>query len=238
MLSIKIFCFNWRSLVRGRCLFKERFWHLKELTYLHQAKGQSHKNKLITLQHAGMANKRREYVLHQVSKPDNILRLTICTISFGTGINKPYIELVVHWGAYGSVMDYRHEEDRTDRDSRASKAMCNRVKIILCQSLRQIWLLIWWPFRRPTNSQTCLFQYTCTRKKFILWKHSFIFQTLYIQQSCLSFFWIFDNFVFKSSQTLKKNCLPRLPTNLYFDFLWPNFLNFLKESPVAEALGL
>lgn len=134
-----------------------------------------------------MANKRREYILHQVSKPDSILRLTICTISFGTGINKPYIELVVHWGAYGSVMDYRQEEDRTDREQTEivehPRPCVIRVKIILCQSLRQIWLLIWWPFRRPTNSQKCFFQYTCTRKKFILWKHSFIFQRLYIFSS-------------------------------------------------------
>lgn len=128
MVSIEMFCFNWRSLVRGRCLFKDRFWHLKELTYHHQAKGQSHKIKLITLQHAGMANKHREYILHQVSKPDSILRLSICTISFGTGIDKPYIELVVHWGVYGLVMDYRQEEDRTGRYSIASKAMCYTSK--------------------------------------------------------------------------------------------------------------
>lgn len=198
MLSIKIFCFNWRSLVLGRCLFTDRFWHLKELTYLHQAKGQSHKNKLITLQHAGMANKRREYILHQVSKPDSILRLSICTISFGTGINKPYIDLVVHWWAYGSVMDYRKEEDRTDRDSRASKAMCYTSKNHLVSKFKAD-LIVNLMALQATYQFTNMFLSIYLYQKKVHSLKTFLHfpETLYIQQSCLSFFWIFDNFVFK-----------------------------------------
>lgn len=80
------FCFNWRSLGRGGCLFRDILGHLRESAYLHQAKG--HHNSLIALYHAGMANKDLEYILHEFSKPDSILRLIICTIAFGMGILK------------------------------------------------------------------------------------------------------------------------------------------------------
>lgn len=70
-----------------------------------------------------MANKDLEYILHEFSKPDSILRLIICTIAFGMGINIPDIEVVVHWGACDSVMDYWQEVVRAGRDGRASKAM-------------------------------------------------------------------------------------------------------------------
>lgn len=96
------FCFNWRSLGRGGCLFRDILGNLRESAYLHQAKG--HHNSLIALYHAGMANKDLEYILHEFSKPDSILRLIICTIAFGMGINIPDIEVVVHWGACDSMM--------------------------------------------------------------------------------------------------------------------------------------
>lgn len=213
MLSIKIFCFNWRSLVRGRYLFKDRFWHLKELMYLHQHKGQPHKKKLITLQHAGMANKRSEYILHlhlhQVSKPGSILRLTICSISFGTGINRPNKELVAHWGAYGSVMDYRQEEDRTDRDSRASKAMCYTSKNHLVSKFKED-LIVNLMALQATYQFTKMFLSIYLYQKKVHSLKTFLYfpETLYIQQSCLSFFWIFDNFVFKVLKPWMKTASP------------------------------
>lgn len=115
------FCFNWRSLGRGGCLFRDILGNLRESAYLHQAKG--HHNSLIALYHAGMANKDLEYILHEFSKPGSILRLIICTIAFGMGINIPDIEVVVHWGACDSMMDYWQEVGRAGRDGRASKAM-------------------------------------------------------------------------------------------------------------------
>lgn len=115
------FCFNWRSLGRGGCLFRDILGNLRESAYLHQAKG--HHNSLIALDHAGMANKDLEYILHEFSKPDSILRLIICTIAFGVGINIPDREVVVHWGACDSMMDYWQEVGRAGRDGRAFKAM-------------------------------------------------------------------------------------------------------------------
>lgn len=102
-------------------MFRDILEHLRESAYLHQAKG--HHNSLIALYHTGMADKDFEYILHAFSKPDSILRLIICTIAFGIGINIPDIEVVVHWGACDSMMDYWQEVGRAGRDGRASKAM-------------------------------------------------------------------------------------------------------------------
>lgn len=102
-------------------MFRELRANIRESAYLHQAKG--HHNSLIALSHAGMANKDIEYILPEFSKPDSILRLIICTISFGMGINIPDIEVVVHWGACDSMIDYWQEVGRAGRDGRASKAM-------------------------------------------------------------------------------------------------------------------
>lgn len=104
-------------------MFRDILGHLRESAYLHQAK--RHHNSLIALCHPGMANKDLEYILHEFSKPDSILRFIICTIAFGMGINIPdiHVEVVVHWGACDSMMDYWQEVVRAGRDGRASKAM-------------------------------------------------------------------------------------------------------------------
>jgi superfamily II DNA helicase RecQ len=70
-----------------------------------------------------MANKDLEYILHEMSKPDSVIRLAICTIAFGMGINIPDIEVIIHWGACSSVMDYWQEIGRAGRDGRKAKAL-------------------------------------------------------------------------------------------------------------------
>lgn len=52
-----------------------------------------------------MATKDQDYVLQEFSKPDSVIRLVICTIRFGLGINIPDIELDIHWGACDTIID-------------------------------------------------------------------------------------------------------------------------------------
>ncbi|XP_065943916.1 uncharacterized protein [Magallana gigas] len=110
-----------RSLSQGGRLYRDILGHLKEGAYFEQKKVQ--RNSHIALYHAGMATKDLEYILHAISKPDSVIRLAVCTIAFGMGINIPDIDLVIHWGACSSVMDYWQEVGRAGRDGRKAKAM-------------------------------------------------------------------------------------------------------------------
>lgn len=109
------------SLSQGGRLYRDILGHLKEGAYFEQKKVQ--RNSHIALYHAGMATKDLEYILHEISKPDSVIRLAVCTIAFGMGINIPDIDLVIHWGACSSVMDYWQEVGRAGRDGRKAKAM-------------------------------------------------------------------------------------------------------------------
>lgn len=95
--------------------------HLREHAYLHQTK--LHHNSHVALYHAGMANKDLEYIHQEISKSDSIIRLVICTIAFGMGVNISDIDIVIHWGACDSIMDYWQEVGRAGRDGRRAKAL-------------------------------------------------------------------------------------------------------------------
>jgi superfamily II DNA helicase RecQ len=70
-----------------------------------------------------MANKDLEYIHHEILKSGSVIRVVICTIAFGMGINIPDIDLVIHWGACNSIMDYWQEVGMASRDGRRAKAL-------------------------------------------------------------------------------------------------------------------
>jgi superfamily II DNA helicase RecQ len=102
-------------------LYRDILGHLREQAYLDQRRG--FHNSHIAQYHAGMASKDLDYILQEFSKPDSVIRLVICTIAFGMGINISDIELVIHWGACDSLMDYWQEVGRAGRDGRRAKAL-------------------------------------------------------------------------------------------------------------------
>lgn len=106
---------NYRSLRRGGNLYRDILGYLRELAYLEEQRG--FHNSHIALYHAGMASKDQDYILHEFS------RLVICTIACGLGISIPDIEVVIYWGACGSIMDYWQEVGRAGRDGRKAKAL-------------------------------------------------------------------------------------------------------------------
>lgn len=121
MYFSKYFLKHCRSLSHGGQVYRDILGHLREHAFLDQQKVYS--NSHIALYHAGMANKDLEYILKEISKPDSVIRLAICTIAFGMGINIPDIDLIIHWGACNSVMDYWQEVGRAGRDGRKAKAL-------------------------------------------------------------------------------------------------------------------
>lgn len=95
---------NYRSLRRGGNLYRDILGYLREFAYLEEQRG--FHNSHIALYHAGMASKDQDYILHEFSKPESVIRLVICTIAFGLGISIPDIEVVIYcmgslWLYYG-----------------------------------------------------------------------------------------------------------------------------------------
>ncbi|XP_062590576.1 uncharacterized protein LOC134252155 [Saccostrea cucullata] len=110
-----------RSLSRGGNLYRDILGYLRQHAYLEEQRG--FHNSHIALYHAGMTDKDLDYILKEFTKPESVIRLVICTIAFGLGINIPDIEVVIHWGACDSIMDYWQEVGRAGRDGRKAKAL-------------------------------------------------------------------------------------------------------------------
>ena len=51
---------------------------------------------------------------------ESIIRLVICTVAFGLGVNIPNVRNVIHWGASDSVLQYWQEVGRAGRDGSKS----------------------------------------------------------------------------------------------------------------------
>ena len=51
------------------------------------------------------------------------LRVAICTIAFGMGIDSPDVRTIIHWGVSGDCDMYVQESDRASRDGMQSCAI-------------------------------------------------------------------------------------------------------------------
>lgn len=65
----------------------------------------------------------KDTILKAICNPMSHLRVVICTISFGMGINCPDIRQVIHWGPSEDIEAYIQETGRAGRDSKLSCAL-------------------------------------------------------------------------------------------------------------------
>lgn len=74
----------------------------------------------------------KDTILKAICTPRSSLRVVICTISFGMGINCPDIRQVVHWGPSEDVEAYMQETGRAGHDGKISCALLFVSKSDLC----------------------------------------------------------------------------------------------------------
>ena len=106
----------------------------------------------VEMYHSGTAYVDKKRILKSFSENRNI-KVLICTVAFGMGVNIPDIDRVVHWGASKSPLDYWQEVGRLGRDGR------NGVAVLLGYPrgmLRERGSEIENIFRKIFDSGTCL----------------------------------------------------------------------------------
>ncbi len=58
----------------------------------------------------------KDSIIQSFCQPDSPLRIVICTVAFGMGIDCPNVRQIVHWGAPADIEAYLQETGRAGRD--------------------------------------------------------------------------------------------------------------------------
>ena len=77
-------------------------------------------NRMVEMYHAGTAKSVKDHVLQNMTKDTGHIRVLICTIAFGMGVNCKSIRRIVHFGPSKSVEQYVQECGCAGRDGLAS----------------------------------------------------------------------------------------------------------------------
>ena len=79
---------------------RQNFFKSREVSPHHQ---------LVEMFHAGSPKSVKEHVLLEIGKEDSCLRILICTIAFGMGIDCKGVHCVIHFGPSKTIKSYLQE---------------------------------------------------------------------------------------------------------------------------------
>ncbi len=80
------------------------------------------KNRMVDMFHAGTPSKAKEHILKELSLREGRIRVLICTVAFGMGVNCKGVNRVIHFGPSKSLESYIQECGRAGRDG--SESLC------------------------------------------------------------------------------------------------------------------
>ena len=81
------------------------------------------KDSLVEMFHSGTPETSKQHILKSVSLPDGHVRVLICTIAFGMGIDIKAARKVIHFGPSQTVESYLQECGRVGRDGEQSQCI-------------------------------------------------------------------------------------------------------------------
>ena len=81
------------------------------------------RKRFVEMLHALSSKSNKDVVLQEMSKEGGCIRVLICTIAFGMGMNCKGVRRVIHFGPSKSVEAYIQESGRAGRDGQPSKAL-------------------------------------------------------------------------------------------------------------------
>ncbi|CAG2220039.1 recQ [Mytilus edulis] len=103
-----------RSVTAVGTLFRDIMGNLRDDGYKDRTKRSQ--NRLVGEFHGALEDHDQKKILCSFLKPESPVRLLICTVAFGLGVNIPDILYVIHWGACDSLLQYWQEVGRAGRD--------------------------------------------------------------------------------------------------------------------------
>ncbi|XP_071123735.1 ATP-dependent DNA helicase RecQ-like [Mytilus edulis] len=118
-----------RSVTAVGTLFRDKMGNLRDDGYKDRTKRSQ--NRLVGEFHGALEDHDQKKILCSFLKPESPVRLLICTVAFGLGVNIPDIRYVIHWGACDSLLQYWQEVARAGRDGQPSVAYYYAVRTSL-----------------------------------------------------------------------------------------------------------
>ena len=80
-------------------------------------------NCLISMFHAHVSTDLQQHVLQQFRQPTSKIRLLVCTVAFGMGVEIKDVKRVAHWGKIQSLLLFWQEVGRCGRDGSPAEAI-------------------------------------------------------------------------------------------------------------------
>ena len=65
----------------------------------------------------------KDSIVSSFCTADSQLRVVICTVAFGLGVNSPDVRQVIHWGPPSDIEEYMQQTGRAGRDGKLSCAL-------------------------------------------------------------------------------------------------------------------
>jgi len=79
---------------------------------------------MVSMNHAHIAEPLRKHILSEFCKPDSVIRIVVCTIAFGMGVEISDVKQVIHWGKAASVLTFWQEVGRCGRMAANARPFC------------------------------------------------------------------------------------------------------------------
>ena len=89
-------------------------YRLKEEVYIRDIIQQKHN--IISMFHGHISPALQQHILEQFRNSTSTIIALVCTIAFGMDIEVKDIKRVAHWGKVQSILEYRQEVGRYERD--------------------------------------------------------------------------------------------------------------------------
>ena len=100
------------------------------------------RKRVVEMMHALSSKSVKEAVLEEMGQETGCIRVLICTIAFGMGVNCKGVQRIIHLGPSKSVEAYIQKSGRAGRDGNQSKAflLYQQLMQLLSQTLTSLFL--------------------------------------------------------------------------------------------------